>query len=90
MAFTVDHLLHLGINEVVCETGGLYMETPVARRKRSNLRAEAGVYMIELLMAIAISAMLSATLVGSMADTERLSTAGPEPVNDFETTLNGN
>lgn len=44
------------------------------------MRTQAGVYMIELIMAIAVSAMLSAALVQTLADTERLSTAGQNQI----------
>lgn len=48
--------------------------------KPKSIRAPRGVYMIELIMAIAVSSMLAAALVGVMADTERLSTAGQNQI----------
>lgn len=56
------------------------MKFRVAKRNRRTPRKPAGVYMIELITAIAVSAMLSAALVGAMADTERLSTAGQNQI----------
>lgn len=49
-------------------------------RERIQSRTESGVYMIELIMAIATSSMLCAALVGTLAQTERLSTSGQNQI----------
>jgi type II secretory pathway pseudopilin PulG len=70
------------------------------RKLCTKLRTKSGVYMIELIAAIATSAMLSAALVETMASTERLSTSGQnqiiaaavaqEQVDNVRDTLYGN
>lgn len=69
-------------------------------RERRKTRSEGGVYMIELIMAIATSSMLCAALVGTLAQTERLSTSGQnqiiaaalaqEQIDNVRNTLYGN
>ena len=56
------------------------LSTTFKRLKRKGMRTIKGVYMIELLMAIATSSLLSAALVSSLADTERLSTSGQNQI----------
>lgn len=43
-------------------------------------RSDSGMYLLELIMAIAASGVLAAALVGNMADTQRLSNAGQNQI----------
>jgi hypothetical protein len=49
-------------------------------KKLRAKRADTGVYMLELIMAIAASGVLSAALVSSMAESEKLSSAGQNQI----------
>jgi hypothetical protein len=76
------------------------MKIVLRSRERIQSRTESGVYMIELIMAIATSSMLCAALVGTLAQTERLSTSGQnqiiaaalaqEQIDNVRNTLYGN
>lgn len=45
-----------------------------------NLRGQEGVYLLELLVAVFVSSLFAATLMGNFADTSRLATAGQNQI----------
>lgn len=56
------------------------MKNILAQSKHTKSRTSSGVYMIEMLLAIATSTMLAAALVANLADTERLASAGQNQI----------
>jgi len=53
---------------------------PARRRSEDRIRSQAGIYLLELLIAVATCAMLGAALAGTTAETMRLASAGQNQI----------
>src|SRR3990167_1427777 len=76
--------IKLGHHVATCHAREIAWVIPVPDRTTSSVpclrvryrRSSRGVYMLELLIALAVSSLLAAALVGNMAETSELSNAG--------------